>query len=84
MFKYQEQEDRWTSVMGYDWNGGKKFADTLTEAREAIKKTKAHFGAGKEQAQKVASIVISIEADDGLTVVKTRILKRYVTEWEEV
>ena len=83
MFKYEEAKERWTNVMGYEWNGGKKVADTLAEAREAIRKTKANFGTGKS-VQIVGSIGVSIDADYGLAIVKSRILKRYVTEWEEV
>lgn len=85
-FKYDEGTDKWCNVVYLLSNCEKRFADTLEEAQMWIDKAiqRGIDRSKHSQTQSIKGIGITTEANDGLLVVKTKIKKRKVTEWEEV
>ena len=79
---------KWKNVMGYDVNGGKRYADTLEEAQQAIERARKLWEDASKKGQRhvVGSIGISVEPprDDRFYIVESRIRVREVTEWEDV
>lgn len=85
--KYKAGE--WMNIMSMDVNGGKKYADSLEEAKQAIENTKKVWEDernGKRKTQKCGMISVSCEPvrDDTFEIVATRIRVREITEWEDV
>lgn len=85
--KYRTGE--WTNIMSMDVNGGKTYANSLEEAKQAIENTRKIWEderSGKRRTQKCGMITISSEPikDDTFEIVDTRIRVREVTEWELV
>lgn len=79
----------WTNILSMDVNGGKRYADSLKEAKQAIENTRKYWEdemRGKRTTQKCGMITISSEPikDDTFEIVDTRIRVREVTEWELV
>lgn len=80
---------QWSNIMQRTYNGNKKFASSLEEAKQAIENERKYWEDernGKHRFIKDGSIGIEIEPikDDTFEIVATRIRVREVTEWEEV
>lgn len=78
----------WYNAMKYDVNGGKTYARTLEEAKQAIENVRKMWEDNKNgpKVQRCGMISIAIEPckDDTFEIVATRIRVREVTEWEEI
>ncbi len=87
--KYKKYNpDKWVNIMGYDVNGGKRYAATLYEAKQAIERTRKMWDDdrnGKRKPQSAGMFAINIEPtkDDTFEIVDTRIRVREVTEWSD-
>lgn len=77
---------QWSNIMFMDVNGGKKYASSLEEAKQAIENTKKVWSDNKPTTQKCGMIGVTIEPcrDDTFEIVATRIRVREVTEWEVI
>ena len=86
----ENKTNKWTNAYWDYTNGKKKFAPTLEEAKKAIKYCENKFKgkAGKTETEYIGSIGVSTTIDkrteEALSVVKSRIRVREVTDWEEV
>ena len=88
MYRKDEGKPKpWFNVML--WADGKRTAKTIEEARAAIEKAKKHFnGEAKTETTRAGLIGIESHIDSktahGFEIIKTQILVRDVTPWEEV
>ena len=84
----EKKEDRWLNAVWLLSGCEKRYADTLEEAQEYLNKAiqNGERNATKCRTQEIgrSGIGISLDPNEGLRVVKTRIRKRQVTEWEEI
>lgn len=86
--KFQSERGEWGNAMVMN-GSGKRYASTLEEARQSLKKVINEFNKGARTEQQVigglgVSIVIDEETAESTQVVKTRIRVREVSEWQEV
>ena len=80
---------KWTPVMQFDVNGGKRFADTLEEAQQAIERTRKMWeddrnGKGNRYTVGAIGVIVEPTKDDTFEIVESRIRVREVTEWADV
>lgn len=80
------EENKWMNVMMMFQ--GKRFANTLEEAREEISKAIAYYDKGVRTETNFCglgvSLIIDEESAEKMKIIKARIRVREVTEWEEV
>ena len=79
----------WHRVMNADFNGGKRYADSLEEAQQAIERMRKYWREereGKHRKQRCGAIGIDVApvTDDTFEIVATRIRVREVSEWQTV
>ena len=85
MWKSDEKEGKWTNAHKY--RTGKQYAESREEAEKSIEYCKQKFNqAGRKTTTKCGSFAVESEIDEqtasDLSVVKSFIKVREVTEWE--